>query len=532
MYPYPKTLRPALPILVAAVALASSAMAQQPEQTTTVTYRSGANVYVGAGTKDGLKEGDSLRVIRKAEVTALLRVAYLSSRQASCEILSSTADPVVGDTVRFTPHPVAAAPAQVAAAERPAARRQRSSTSSALRGRLGVRYLSVQQQDGSGTGFSQPALDMRLDGHDLLGSPVGLVADVRTRRTYGIGTASATSSGNATRVYQAVMFLGRPGAPFRLAVGRQYSPALATVSLFDGALAEMNRSRFSVGLFGGTQPSLGDLSYSGDVQEYGGYFQLHDRQSRSIRWSVTLGGVGSYAFGKADREFAFLQAVASAPNWSLYAAQEVDYYRSWKVAAGEPSAISPTSTYATGYLRLSRALSLTGGYDNRRTVRLYRDVVNPITVFDDAYRQGVWGGLGVSLGPHLRMGADVRSSRGGAAGPADAYTGSLSLERLTSFGLGLRTRSTRYTTPSTDGWLHAANVGINLFRRSRLDVNLGLRDENSSLLTGSTHNRLYWGGLDLELGLSNAWDVLLSGTRQKGDLENDVQWYGGMSYRF
>ena len=39
------------------------------------------------------------------------------------------------------------------------------------------------------------------------------------------------------------------------------------------------------------------------------------------------------------------------------------------------------------------SVSLNAGWDSRRNVRLYRDLVSPATDFDDTYRQGYWGGV-------------------------------------------------------------------------------------------------------------------------------------------
>ena len=74
-----------------------------------------------------------------------------------------------------------------------------------------------------------------------------------------------------------------------------------------------------------------------------------------------------------------------------------------------------------------------GGFDSRRSIRLYRDFVSPVTEFDDRYRRGSW------------IGADRR---------ADATTLTLGLRRLTTISLDLSTRSTRYTNAQLEGWLH------------------------------------------------------------------------------
>ena len=69
---------------------------------TTVTYLSGTSVYVDAGTKNGLKEGSRLQVIRGGEPIADLVVAFISSTRASCTVERSSAAPAVGDSVRYT----------------------------------------------------------------------------------------------------------------------------------------------------------------------------------------------------------------------------------------------------------------------------------------------------------------------------------------------------------------------------------------------------------------------------------------------
>ena len=71
-------------------------------------------------------------------------------------------------------------------------------------------------------------------------------------------------------------FRHRFGHGARLSVGRQYSAALSSVSLFDGVTAELNRSRWGLGPFGGLQPDASTMGYSSDIREAGAYVQLHN----------------------------------------------------------------------------------------------------------------------------------------------------------------------------------------------------------------------------------------------------------------
>jgi len=77
-------------------------------------------------------------------------------------------------------------------------------------------------------------------------------------------------------------------------------------------------------------------------------------------------------------------------------------------------------TFATLRVRATETLDFHAGFDNRRNVLLYRDVVNPVTTFDDAFRQGVWVGMGVRIASRYFIAADTRQSAGGAAGRASS----------------------------------------------------------------------------------------------------------------
>src|SRR2546425_8748931 len=102
--------------------------------------------------------------------------------------------------------------------------------------------------------------------------------------------------------------------------------------------------------------------------------------------------------------------------------------------------ISLTSTFAVFQYHATQDLTLDAGFDNRRNVRLYRDVVNPETAFDDTYRQGAWMGAWLQLARQYRLGLDPRSSGGGSRGPADPFTLPLRADQLTPLGASRRAR--------------------------------------------------------------------------------------------
>jgi len=531
-------LRPVIAATALAVGLAHRVAAQDTStvRSASVTYLSGTSIYVSAGRTDGLVEGQELSVIRHDSSAATLKVVFLSSRQSSCEVVRGATDIAVGDLVRFTPSASSSASKQVVAAK--TSSRPHRLSGPGLHGRVGGRYLLSQTAPSSG-GFNSPSLDLRLDGNGLGGSPLGLAVDLRTRRTAATRSDGSSSVDGHTRVYQAALLWNAPGARFRMSAGRQYLTAVTWVSMFDGALVEVGGSHLTFGAFGGVEPDKVNLGFSKDIQDFGGYVQLHNKAGRGVPWSFTTGAVGSYAAGKSNREFAFAQASVSSRVVSLYALQEIDYYRPWKVSLGEKS-ISPTSTYLNGAIRPAGWLSFNGGYDNRRSVRLYRDATNPAIAFDDAYRQGVWGGLSL-IGHRARVSGDVRFSDGAGAGKATSYTGSFGLDRFTPLHLSLTSRATWYQSRTSadslgaslknNGQIYTLRLGGDPWQAIHVDLEGGLRKDNNPR-NSPPSSSITWYGLDLDVSLARSWFLSLSGQREKSPGFTTNLFYSSLTWRF
>jgi hypothetical protein len=496
-----------------------------PRRTARVTYVVGASVYVDAGRSDGLTEGSRLDLLRGDTVAAVLRVQYLASHQAACEVERGAGDIAVGELVRFAP---AGPPPAPVAAETPARRAPRRTSGPGVHGRLGLRYLRVTGPQG--TGVSQPAADLRLEGQTLGATPLGFVADVRARRVRATTAGGASGVEGDTRVYQMALLWNTPGAPLRVTVGRQYATRVAALSLFDGVSVEVNRPVVSVGVLGGAEPEPDLRGVSTEVQDYGGYLGFHNRPGAPATWMVTLGALGSYRAGHANREFAFLQAGLSTRAVSLFASQELDYYRPWKVDAGESRPLSLTSSYASATFRLSRAFSVHGGYDSRRNVRLYRDVTDPVTSFDDSYRRGAWGGFAVTTRA-FRLGGEVRTTAGGPAGRATAWSGTAGLHGLTRLALAPSLRMTWYRSGQLDGRLYTLRLATGPFGPLQVDLNGGFRSEHDPLAVPADR-RFTWAGADLDLGLGRSWFALLSASHEAGPEGSTDQLYTGLTFRF
>ncbi len=525
-----------LALLVPGASAESARGALEPVAATfaEITYVAPDLIHIAAGRDQGLDTGDVVEVLHGDAIVATLEITGISSRRSSAVRLTGDAPIAVGDRVRFVARSRAPAvmdeePIKQSLEEKGRPKKRRSLREWGFRGRIGLRYLAVRDRSGRGVDFSQPALDLKLTGVNVGGSGLGLVVDMRSRRTYRSTENGGRESSSRQRLYRLAGSWDGKGKPWRVTVGRQYAPALANVSVFDGVLAEWHRERWSAGAFVGAQPDALDFEFSSAVKERGLYYERRGGPKAKARWSVTTGAVGSYTAGEVNREFLFVQGRYFAERFSLYAIQELDYNRDWRKEA-EGSSFSSTSTYTNLRYRVSDGVELSGGYDNRRRIRYYRDFVTPETEFDDSYRQGVWGRVGLRFSPRYRVALSTRLRSGGSSGSADSHTVTFSASRLGSRDLDVRSRSTRYSNDRTEGWLHSASVGAAISPRLRVELGGGTRTEETR--DGFDARDIVWYGLDLDVHLGSRWFWLASVERTSGDDEDNDQLYTTLVYRF
>ena len=514
----------------------------------TISFISGAEIYINAGRLEGLVEGAEVSVLHGDSVVATLRVKFLASHKSNTELVKGTADLALGDKVRFHRQ---ATVQQIAIGAPTAAPRSRRLSGQGLHGRIGTRYLrattttAIAGAQAGNNGFNQPSLDARLYGLAVGGTPLGVALDVRARQTTTSSAGTSTVDGH-TRVYQAVLMWNAPEAHFRVAAGRQYLNAISSIGLFDGALVEVNGQKLSAGGFAGWEPDPSTLDFSNGVHDFGAYLTLHNRPGGMTASAVTLGAVGSYEGSTERREWGIAQASVNNRFLSLYLLQEVDYYRPWKLEGpnAEASALSFTSQFANVSVRPKAWLSINGTYDKRRSVRLIRDFINPETNFDDAYREGYGAGVQYT-GRMFYLGGDWRRSTGATVLGANSFTTTVGANRVAPLSLGFSLRATWYRNENdstglnpaaaqTNGQLYSGHVSFDPVTMVHVDLNAGLREEDNPNIAAL--QRSTWYGMDLDVALARQWYFSFSGLRQKDPANPGTstltQIYGGLTWRF
>jgi hypothetical protein len=314
----------------------------------------------------------------------------------------------------------------------------------------------------------------------------------------------------------------------QLTIGRQSASVLTAISLFDGVLAEAGNGRFGIGLFSGVQPEPVGMGFSSDILQHGAFVQWHQTPLAARRWNVTTGGVTSTQGGQPNRDFLFAQGSYGDGRTWLWLSQEMDVNRGWKRALGEP-ALSATNTFFNGRTQLARALSVSGGYDNRRSVRLYRDRLTPETEFDDRYRQGGWLGLSVTPG-RLRFDGDARATGGAPGSRSTTWTMSAEASRLSRLNASLKARISRYGSDAVISHLLSLGLGLQPSAHVRVELSGGERLTRNAL--NDLDESARWEQVDMDVTLARRWYLNGSFDRTHGVYEDTRQEYVGLSWRF
>lgn len=480
--------------------------------TARVSYVTSRTFYVDAGTQDGLSVGALVEIVREGVVVGSGRVREVSTRRGACDWIEGETAVAVGDTIRFE---------AVTRAESPSTAQSSWWGRSGLHGRIGMQSLHLRDHSGGGRDLDQPALDLRLRGDAVVGTPLSVEADIRARAIHR-STGAFEGTRSHSRVYR--LNTSADFAGLRFVAGRQYAPMVHALNLFDGARLESMGQRWNFGVLAGTQPRSVDLGLSTRVFEAGVWATR--RSTTPVQsWELTAAAIGSYEESTLDREALLLQGRWNNATWSTRIEQEIDLNRSWKNEAGE-STLSATSTNFFVRWRMHRSSSLDFGLDTRRRVRLYRDRETPETDFDDTYRRGVWVGVHTRPLRGLDLGLRARSRGGAGASSADALTFTTAYRARWLGSWRLSTRSTVYRNELVEGWLNSGTLGRSIGTRLETAVFGGVRKEtgrSNDLMDGSDP----WFGMEFDVLLTHrAW---MSGTYERsfeGEEAYEQVWLG------
>jgi len=357
-----------------------------------VQYLSSTNVYVDAGSADGLVEGATLTVRRGGKDLAKLVAVYVAEHSTSCRIDSQTEPLHAGDVCSFTPSAAADSAATPASAGGAAAaggatgaagpRSTGAATKAPMSEGIGwtpprhvtgqIMTLYTRTSDDGGS-YENPSLlgDLRWSGRRQ--EQLSLRVSAAQPASHAItDLPGVVFDETQTRIYEVAAQYRTPSGRLEAAGGRYLAPRLEPLGYLDGAgVLWRARPNVAFGAAGGRGSDLGVKGFSSNGLRAGGWVEVGTAASPSrFRWRGLL-SAGFMGDSSLTRRQYVAQRLDLWPTRTsvFYQSVEVDFNPGWKQDMGEGS-VTLTAWSLGGSMQIQPRLWGTVAFDSRRPLIL------------------------------------------------------------------------------------------------------------------------------------------------------------------
>ncbi len=240
--------------------------------------------------------------------------------------------------------------------------------------------------------------------------------------------------------------------------GRRINPRIANVGAIDGIQFEYGFKKMFVGIAAGSRPDYLDYGYNLNLFEYGAYFG----QSQKVKNGFIQSSVAFFEqrnSGNVDRRFVYFQHTNSAvKNLNVFTSVELDLYR--LLNNQSENTLILISLYLSANFRVSRKLSLSGSYDNRKNVIYYETFRNYADeILRQASRQGVRFRVNYRPVNYLMVGTSAGNRlRKGDPRPSNTFNGFVAWSRVPGINASLNVSANVMQTSYLDGQIYGVKV--------------------------------------------------------------------------
>lgn len=372
-----------------------------------VSHVGADSVYLNGGRSHGLEVGQTIAIHRDGEPVAELEVAFVSRKSASCRVVDSRLEILLGDTA--VPVPILAATetastadelrtpdteeprAERALRDRVSRRRASGSGWDNLSGTLSLRWHHFEDGGEVPRSFDQTTtrLNLRTQGP---GEVFEARLRVRGREDRRYRESEPTETSRRDRLYELALTYEPPEGRVFLELGRMASSPLLGFESLDGVLGEVKvKPRIGFGGFFGQRSDLDEIGFGSEGDAYGAFFHYQRKRSRDSPFyaDVVIGGIRETFEGEVSRDYLSLYArLGSGSRWSFYQRADVDINTDWRRdVAGDDYQVSNLLTSAN--YRFSDRFRVGLSYDHRRRFREFENRDTPEEIFDDRLREGL-----------------------------------------------------------------------------------------------------------------------------------------------
>lgn len=502
------------------------AQAEKKEIEGVVTYLTAQNIYVKFPSARGIKKGDNI-FIRKSDLlvpimlvenvssvscvgkmtgSEMLKtgdkvIALVSKADAAveAEVKKEQATPILADSSKTIVNQTTALPP--AQKERIDGRIQISSYSnfSSLPYGNNNRLRYIWSMNAANIGNSNISFDSYISFSHKLDDWAAIQENIY----------------NGLKIYD-LNLKYKAGAKTTFWVGRKINPKISNIGAIDGLQFEVINNHFFWGAVAGFRPDYSDYSFNKNLFEFGAFLG-HLTKNKNGVMQTSLAGFNQTNSGNTDRRFVYFQHDnALMKNLNLFFSSEVDLYKVLNgVPVNEPTL---TSLYFLLNYRISKKLSLSTSYDNRKNIIYYETYKNYIDVMlADATRQGVQ--LRVNYRPVNYLSLGVSTSywdRTGDSNPTKNINGFLTYTQLPLLKASTSLTVNALQTSYVNGMIYGVRFDKD-FLNGKLNWGLNYRYVDYTYLNSSGKLLEHIGATDLSMQFTRKFSLSVSyeGTFEK-----------------
>lgn len=385
-----------------------------------VSYVSSLSVYVKFPSTEGINKGDTLYTQKEGLLAPCLVVKDKSSTSCVCNSLL-TEKSKVGETFfaripqKEAPRPVEekkdtlqkiardSVPPQKELVITP---EQEEKPEKEIKQRIKGRVSAASYSNFYG---DETTHRMRyafiLQGNHIGDSKFSTEAYLTFRHTIGEWEEVQENFNNALKVYSLAVRYDFDEYS-NITLGRKINQRISSMGAIDGVQAEKGFGNFLVGAIAGSRPNYADYSFDPKLLQAGAYIGHFSNKHNKFNQS-TLAFVEQRNGGNTDRRFVYFQhSNTLLKDLNFFSSMEMDLYEN--INNEVKNGLSLTNLYASLRYRLSKKISLTVSYDNRRNIIYYESYKNYIDqLIDDETRQGLRFGINYRPSKWLTWGANA-----------------------------------------------------------------------------------------------------------------------------
>jgi hypothetical protein len=506
-----------------------------------VSYLTPQNIYVKFLSAKGIKRGDKIFIRKNNELIPILSVENSSSVSCVGSAIG-TEKLMVGDKVIALVSREEAEEAKAIAVEQPGQSIQDSTRTekTAINSGVSIRKERIdgRVQVSSYTNLSNlPSGNstrlryiFTMNGSNLGNSRLSMDTYISFAHQLKNWTPIKENIFNGLKIYD-LNLRYEVGKSTTLWMGRKINPKISNLGAIDGLQFEVNMKQFYWGAVAGFRPDYTDYSFNKNLLEYGAFFGHNYKNDNGVI-QTSFAGFNQTNTGKTDRRFVYFQHDNSLlKNLTLFFSSEVDLY---KVIGGTPvNEMTLTSLYLMLNYRLSRKLSISTSYDNRKNIIYYETYKNYIDVMlEDATRQGVQ--FRINYRPVSLMNIGISSSywdRAGDTKPTKNINGFLSFTQLPLIKSSASLTVNGLQTSYVDGFIYGIRLDNDYFA-GKLNVGLNYRYVNYTYLASATKLLEHIAAVDLSIQFTRkfSFSVNWEGTYETQNTYHQI--YGSLIKRF